>query len=487
MNNVSESYKAVLMAYKVLSKEEEMELRERERGNEEKLRDLLMYHNMRLAVSIAMKYATNREDSVEDAIQRAMIGLFHASRDFDLSSDVRFLSYASWKVIAAVQYPFRNEINDARVSKSTVSLDAPVSSKMGDSADDALTMMDVVNQMAAKEDQTMQYVTDNVLIGSGFREIVNYIVDSLVRFSQKKKDIYKAYVSHFYNTDNELDGRIRDGRTTDVSKIIGVSREYVRQVVEEIGAVVRMKLKMYYSEEEEIAALISEHNRHKMETQFCSDEYLEATGRKKELEEEEKRIEAVKKEKENRCALLARLKESLYAEEFARAGISNLCKPIVEEPEQKAKPDIAKPPVRSGCRVMDPSRFAFSKPKKMRNVRTYWIPQRKDDELKSLYAFERFKYRQEHPMSTETVKHERLRSITRKMKIESGVQPSPADVPAVKPNTPFRMPKEEKPDFEEKQENFNAELDERFQRMREELTANGNHFDDQFETTDLTD
>ena len=69
--------------------------------NEKSLHELTIAH-MRLVISYAMKYKSYGLNS-SDLIQEGSIGLMKAANKFDLNQDVRFSTYASWWIRAAIQ------------------------------------------------------------------------------------------------------------------------------------------------------------------------------------------------------------------------------------------------------------------------------------------------------------------------------------------------------------------------------------------------
>ncbi|MEZ5919136.1 MAG: RNA polymerase factor sigma-32 [Alphaproteobacteria bacterium] len=93
----------------LLEKEEELDLARRwkERGDEKALHKLIEAH-MRLAVSTATRFR-NYGLPMGDLIQEGNIGLMQAAERFDPDRDIRFSTYASWWIRAAIQdYVLRN-------------------------------------------------------------------------------------------------------------------------------------------------------------------------------------------------------------------------------------------------------------------------------------------------------------------------------------------------------------------------------------------
>jgi RNA polymerase sigma-32 factor len=97
------------MAAPFLSREEEHDLarRWREAGDEKALHSLARAH-MRLVMAIAAKFR-HYGLPIADLVQEGHVGLLEAASRFDTDRDVRFSTYATWWIRAAVQdYVLRN-------------------------------------------------------------------------------------------------------------------------------------------------------------------------------------------------------------------------------------------------------------------------------------------------------------------------------------------------------------------------------------------
>jgi RNA polymerase sigma-32 factor len=96
-------YFRTMMKVPLLSKEREFDLatRWREDRDERALHELINAY-MRLALSVASKYR-NYGLPISDLVQEGMLGLMQAAKRFDPEREVRFATYATWWIRAAVQ------------------------------------------------------------------------------------------------------------------------------------------------------------------------------------------------------------------------------------------------------------------------------------------------------------------------------------------------------------------------------------------------
>lgn len=108
--------------YPILNKNEEKELLIQAQGNNKKLQkeaiEILVNCNQRFVASAAMKYANG--DDLLDIINEGNIGLITAIERFDVSKDVKFITYAAWWIQKSINYyltNYRNLVIPANASK----------------------------------------------------------------------------------------------------------------------------------------------------------------------------------------------------------------------------------------------------------------------------------------------------------------------------------------------------------------------------------
>ena len=89
------NYLKNIRKYKLLTKQEEINLAKRIEQGDKKARDIMIQSNLRLAISIAKKYAKYGSD-LEDLIQESNLGLMKAIEKFDWRKGFKFSTYASW-------------------------------------------------------------------------------------------------------------------------------------------------------------------------------------------------------------------------------------------------------------------------------------------------------------------------------------------------------------------------------------------------------
>ena len=86
----------------LLTREEEVELSKRIEKGDMRARDQMIRANIRLAISIAKKYA-NKGADLEDLIQESSLGLIKAVDRFDWRKGFKFSTYACWWIKQAVR------------------------------------------------------------------------------------------------------------------------------------------------------------------------------------------------------------------------------------------------------------------------------------------------------------------------------------------------------------------------------------------------
>lgn len=108
--------------HEILTKEQEVELSKKIETGDRRARDKMINANMRLAASIAKKYA-NKGVEFEDLMQESTIGLMKAVDRFDWRKGFKFSTYAYWWILQTVkQYVESN--------KGPISLPANASARL---------------------------------------------------------------------------------------------------------------------------------------------------------------------------------------------------------------------------------------------------------------------------------------------------------------------------------------------------------------------
>ncbi len=87
---------------KLLTREQEVELSKRIEKGDQSARDHMIRANIRLAISIAKKYA-DKGSNMEDLVQESSMGLIKAVDRFDWRKGFKFSTYACWWIKQAVR------------------------------------------------------------------------------------------------------------------------------------------------------------------------------------------------------------------------------------------------------------------------------------------------------------------------------------------------------------------------------------------------
>lgn len=90
-----QNYLAEISKYKTLSREEEHDLGIRARNGDAEAMNLLIQANLKFVVKIAARYQ-NRGLSLSELISEGNIGLIKAIEKFDPDKDIKLISYAIW-------------------------------------------------------------------------------------------------------------------------------------------------------------------------------------------------------------------------------------------------------------------------------------------------------------------------------------------------------------------------------------------------------
>lgn len=105
--------------FDLLSKEQEVALAKRIEAGDKLARDIMIESNLRLAISIAKKYA-KYGSSLEDLIQESNIGLIKAVEKFDWRKGFKFSTYATWWIKQSVTRSLTKESTQLKVPSHTL-------------------------------------------------------------------------------------------------------------------------------------------------------------------------------------------------------------------------------------------------------------------------------------------------------------------------------------------------------------------------------
>ena len=119
MNSGLSAYFAHSGKFDLLSREQEVALAKRIEAGDNVARDIMIESNLRLAISIAKKYA-RYGSNLEDLIQESNIGLIKAVEKFDWRKGFKFSTYATWWIKQAVTRSLTKESTQLKVPSHTL-------------------------------------------------------------------------------------------------------------------------------------------------------------------------------------------------------------------------------------------------------------------------------------------------------------------------------------------------------------------------------
>jgi len=251
----------LLMCHPVLAREEEQRLLQIATdggSSEEKLkaRDTLLLYNQRLVFDVAKRYKYAKCLTIEDLIQEGSIGLIKAIEHFDLSKGAKFSTYAVWWVRQAITraveetgdtirkpgstHSFYKRLQKIREQLKRFTGDEPTYEDLAFASGLKLSFVkDVLNgmQLATSLDKPLFDDVQTVLNsipddGVTPAEIVSERVfdeqlEALIssNLDEKESQIIKRGFGLFGQEEETL---------SEIGKDLGISRERVRQIKEEI-------------------------------------------------------------------------------------------------------------------------------------------------------------------------------------------------------------------------------------------------------------
>lgn len=108
--------------YPTLSKEEEQKMIEKYKNDRDKLNQLLFMHNIKLVFNIAKKYVSKTRD-FDVLIQDGMYGLSEAVHRFDITKNIKFVTFAFFWIRKYILMNFDRK--KTHVERRSISINAP--------------------------------------------------------------------------------------------------------------------------------------------------------------------------------------------------------------------------------------------------------------------------------------------------------------------------------------------------------------------------
>ncbi len=109
-----DQYLRDISAFPLITREQEVELAKKIRGDDQEALDTLVRSNLRFVVSVAKKYQ-NQGVSLSDLINEGNLGLIRAAHKFDETKGIKFISYAVWWIRQAILQALAEQSRIVRV------------------------------------------------------------------------------------------------------------------------------------------------------------------------------------------------------------------------------------------------------------------------------------------------------------------------------------------------------------------------------------
>lgn len=223
------SYLKDLRKTEPIPQEKELELGLKAKSGDQKAREQLIKANLRFVLSVAKKYQQNGIE-LADLISEGNLGLCKAIEKFDWESGNKFITYAVyWIRQSIIQYLNEhsriiripvNRINDLQSKKKEIIYDEYQEVDLSEEI-----IVSSLHSFISEEDELLSVIEDPSAVIPG-KDIDPPIKDKLLSILEKLPEREKRIIEMYYG----LDGT--ELTLEEVGKVVGLSKERVRQLKE---------------------------------------------------------------------------------------------------------------------------------------------------------------------------------------------------------------------------------------------------------------